>query len=442
MLARASDSASAARPTAEPAGAAIAAGGGESPGLIGLLTSLPCVSEAVRAITTYDIGPVTQLLEQAVYFPMLAAPGGTCYRFAIATATSAITGRLVGRNRLGGAAASLHCGWRMVPDDYVGEPGQVRPLPAIPVAPHLRQRIEVFDWQLRFRDGVSGYRAYGAGHTMPGAGPASGAERATAVGLVLDVLEGFGRLAGLAGTVVASGTVTDAGGLELAMVTRFMDPGGGLVAAGPIPPPPEPEPPPGITHLAFLGQVDPEHPVKLRLSLAEGFLGSNVYELLQTAALDFDVVGGLRSRATRGGLTGSVSARLSFDPLTLCPMSPIQTRLGVFEFHDQAGRSTGALWSDMTEGRAFRSRLPGVLLPVYRFGGFGPIQGGTGEFTGARGILTMNSVISVQPRTLSNLYVLALEDPDGRYRAAAAAAGAGTASPRHGAAADAPRRTR
>jgi hypothetical protein len=37
--------------------------------------------------------------------------------------------------------------------------------------------------------------------------------------------------------------------------------------------------------------------------------------------------------------------------------------------------------------------------------------------------MMMNSVISVQPRTLSNLYVLRLDDPDGRYRAVSAAGG-------------------
>jgi hypothetical protein len=142
--------------------------------------------------------------------------------------------------------------------------------------------------------------------------------------------------------------------------------------------------------------------------------------MLRAAGLDFAVTGGqIRSRATRRGLVGTVSARLSFDPLTLCPVTPIQTRQGVFTFHDQAGNGLGTLPSDMTEGRSFRTSLSGRLLPVFRFGGFGPILGGTGELAGARGIMTMNSVISVQPRTLSNLYVLRLDDPDGRYRALA-----------------------
>ena len=90
--------------------------------------------------------------------------------------------------------------------------------------------------------------------------------------------------------------------------------------------------------------------------------------------------------------------------------------------------SLGLVASDMIEGRSFRTRLEDMLLPVFRFAGFGPIQGGTGEFAGVSGIMTMNSVISVQPRTLSNLYVLRLDDPDGRFRAAAQSASGGWAS--------------
>jgi hypothetical protein len=409
-----------------------------APSLLGAFTSLPGVSQLLQAITTYDIGPVTELLDRSAYFPLLVSIGaargdltapqvGAGRRFELATETAAPAGRIVGRNRLGGPAAFVRCRWRVIPDDYVGSAGKVLPVPVIPLVPRLRQRVEVYDWVLRFGSGVSGYRAYGTGHTLPdenaGGGPTA------AVGFVLDVVEGFGQLAGLAGTVVASGTAAASGELELLTMTRIVDPAGGLIARLPIlPPPPGAGPPLGVTYLTFLGQVDPAHPTTLRVSLTEGFLGSNVAELLQTATLDFEdggaasaggAVGGLRSSAVRTGLVGSLVARLSFDPVTLCAISPIQTRLGVFEFRDQAGRSLGSLRSNMTEGRAFRTSLPGKLIPVYRFAGFGPILGGTGEFAGARGILVMNSVISVQPRTLSNLYVLRLLDPDGRYRAAA-----------------------
>jgi hypothetical protein len=403
------------------------AASGEPSGLLHAFTSLPCVSETLQAITTYNIGPVTELLESAAYFPLLltAASRRTAgvfeveteaRRFEITTLEAPIGGRLLGVNRAGGPAAGVRFRWRVVPEDYVGTPGLIADLHPLPLQPEISQRVEVFDWELRFQGGASGYRAYGTGRTLPGAGTAG---PGVGIAFVLDVLEGLGQLSGLAGTAVASGTVGPDAGLALMVMSRIADPAGGLIANAPVlPPPPGSPAEPGATYLTFLGQVDPENPVTLRVSLTEGFLGSNVFELLRVAELDFTTAGGqLRSRADRRSLAGTVSARLSFDPLTLCPIAPIQTRQGIFTFHDQAGRSLGTLASDMTEGRSFRTSLEGMLLPVFRFGGFGPILGGTGEFAGARGIMTMNSVISVQPRTLSNLYVLRLDDPDGRYRA-------------------------
>jgi len=404
----------------------------DSSELLSLLGSLPCVSETIQTVSTFNIGPVTALLEQAGYFPLLlTAPsrrGAGAFevehelrRFEIAAEEE--RSRIVGRNRTGGPAAAVRFRWRFVPDGFEGDPGRVQPLPPLPFLPGVGQRVEVFDWELRFAGGASGFRAYGTGRTLPGAGAA-----APAVGLafVLDVLEGYGELAGLDGTVVASGALAPDGALELGLVARIMDPAGGLLMQPPLAPlPPWAASERGATWLAFLGQVDPTHPVTLRISLTEGILGSNVFELLRVATLDFaaDPVGRLRAGATRRDLAGSVGARLDFNPLSLAAVTPIQTTCGIFEFHDRAGRSLGTLLSDMIEGRSFRTGLQGMLLPVFRFGGFGPIQGGTGEFAGARGIMMMNSVISVQPRTLSNLYVLRLDDPDGRYRAVSAAGG-------------------
>lgn len=390
----------------------------ESSELLSLLGSLPCVSETVQAISNFNIGPVTALLEQAGYFPLLlTAPSRRradafeveheLRRFEIAAEEERF--RIVGRNRVGGPAAVVRFRWRFVEEG----------------------RIEVFDWELRFAGGASGFRASGTGRTLPGSGAAPPDVGVVGVAFVLDILEGYGELAGLAGTVVASGSLSPHGALELGLVARIMDPAGNLLTEAPLAPlPPWAGPERGVTWLTFLGEVDPDHPVTLRISLTQGILGSNVFEQLRVAELDFatDPAGRLRSRAMRRDLAGSVGARLDFDPLSLEPVTQIRTRCGIFEFHDRAGRSLGSVASDMTDGRSFRTRLESMLLPVFRFGGFGPIQGGTGEFAGARGIMSMNSVISVQPRTLSNLYILRLDDPDGRYRAAARSAAGGWVS--------------
>jgi hypothetical protein len=411
------------------------AGGG--PGLLSLATSLPGVEAALHAITTFDIGPVTEMLARAAYLPLLfqgpSREAGGLYeldaeprRLGLAVVPDPARGGLAADNRVGRPAATLRCRWRLVPEDYVGHPGELPPMPTIALDTRVSQRIEMVDWELRFKDGVSGYRAYGTGRTLPGTAPGPAA-LITGAALVLEVLEGFGELAGLAGTVVASGGLRANAQMALAVITRFMDPAGGpliqppatrpaggalaIAAAGGV----------GVTCMGFLGEIDAAHPVTLRLSLTEGVLGSNVFEQLRPAALGFDQGpgGALHAGATAGAIAGTVTARLSFDPLALCPMSPIQTRCGVFEFHDQAGASIGSVAANMTEGRAFRTGVPGKLLPVFRFAGFGPITGGTGEFAGASGVMTMNSAISVQPRTLANFYLLCLDDLTGRYRVAA-----------------------
>jgi len=71
--------------------------------------------------------------------------------------------------------------------------------------------------------------------------------------------------------------------------------------------------------------------------------------------------------------------------------------------------------ADIVEGRAFRTELPGAPLSIFRMGGFGPLLEGTGQCSGATGMLSMNAAISVFPRTLSNMYVLRIVDPDGKF---------------------------
>jgi hypothetical protein len=164
----------------------------------------------------------------------------------------------------------------------------------------------------------------------------------------------------------------------------------------------------------FLGEVDPEQPVTLNLAPDGRILGSNVHELLRLVHIGFDVNSfeGLRSQTTEGAIVGTVSATLHFNPLHPYPVQPIQTTHGVFTFFDRDRKVIGTVQSNMVEGRAFRTALDGAPMPVFRFGGFGPILRGTGQFAGADGMMSMNSAISVFPRTLSNLYILRFYDPE------------------------------
>jgi hypothetical protein len=143
-----------------------------------------------------------------------------------------------------------------------------------------------------------------------------------------------------------------------------------------------------------------------------------VHERLRLVNIGFDIENGRgpRSRTTEGPIVGSVSATLHFNPLDPRPVSPIHTTEGVFTFFDRRGKTLGTVLCNMVEGRAMKTDLAGAPMPVFRFAGFGPILGGTDSFQGADGMMSMNSAISVFPRTLSNLYIFRFYDPTGKFQ--------------------------
>jgi hypothetical protein len=321
-------------------------------------------------------------------------------------------------NRVGQPVARVHIRWTPIPEDFQAAPGLLPP-PTL-LNPFRSQRFSMLDGQLDFADPAqSGLRAFGCGRTFPGV---SGGRQVLYVGAVIDVLQGLGALAGLPGptfpgaTLVVNGFIQPPYDLALNLMVRVMDPHGRLCAAGPLPPlRPMPDPDPNAVFLCFLGEVDPSRPVRLVLGPNGLPIGSDVFEKLRLIRIAWDAGSAvdLQSRSAEGPVVGTVSARLYFDFLAPQPVSPIQTTNGVFTFRDLDGRTLGT----MVEGRALRTDLTGAPMPVFRFGGFGPILGGTGELAGAAGMMSMNSAISVFPRTLSNLYVLRLEDPAGKLRA-------------------------
>lgn len=407
--------------------------------LVEAFTALPCASQVLGAVSRFNLGPVTELLDRAAYAPLrFSAP----FLPGQPISTTAQSERLTSRQTLSGPSgqstpgttrAEIGFTFRVIGADHVGQPDEPSTLP-LPFDPRRSQRFEWSQVEVRFGSGgptglssaTADVRLYGTGRTFP---QADGSLRWACA---LEILDGTGSFAGLQGTAVAEGRLrnagTPSGRLDGSLLMRWMDPQGGLLATAPIP---NPGPPPAInspttTLLAFMGEVDEAHPVQLRFAPDARILGSNVYERLRPATLEFGRTanGLLKSYGRPGAVSGSVAARLSFNPLRCCSIGPIQTRRGAFQFHDARGTSLGTLEANMVEGRSFRTSLRGVLLPVFRFVGFGPISGGSGHFAGATGMMTMSSVISVQPRTLSNLYLLHLDDPDGRWRPPTAVAAA------------------
>jgi hypothetical protein len=231
-------------------------------------------------------------------------------------------------------------------------------------------------------------------------------------------LEGFGRLRGVPGTIVVNGHIRPPNELALNLMGRFVDPAARLTARGTVSPVRPIRPlDRGTTFVAVLGENDPARPTEAVFAADGRMLGARVQERLRSVRLEFDSASaGIEGRARVGSLVGRVTATLYFDATDPRPVLPIRTTDGVFTFEDADGRVVGTIRADMVEGRAFRTALPGAPTSVFRFGGFGPIIGGSGAFAGVGGLMSMNAAISMRPSTLSNLYVLRLLVADGDAR--------------------------
>ena len=386
--------------------------------------------------TTDQIDEVERLLISASYYSIFSIPasktanspvfsGGalltpvavkvkeSLHRFPVTTAIERDS-KLVATNSAGEQVANVSISWTVAPDDFQASPGRVPP--PTPLNPYKSQRFVMLDGKFEFLDPAqSGFKGFGAGRTFP---TQVNGENRLRIGAVVDVIEGHGQLAGLKGTVVVNGYIEPPDGLALNMIVRMMDPNGKLTNQKELSRiRPIGNPDPSATFLAFLGEVDPNRPTELVTTPDGTVLGSKVFEKLRLVSMDFDIQNGLNSETRIGPIVGDLSARLHFNPMDPLDVSPISTTNGVCSFYNVGGQQIGAIHSRMLEGRALRTNLPGAPNPVFRFGGVGPIDGGTGFFEGVDGMMSLNAAISVFPRTLSNLYVFRIYDPEGKFRA-------------------------
>jgi hypothetical protein len=383
---------------------------------------------------TYRLETVTHLLKQAAYFPIfsianpqspntpiLLLPGvpflitavevnEQLHRFEAHVQQPTLNAGVRASNHVGEPVAHVHIRWTPIPEHFAATPDRMPPTTVL--NPFCSQRFAMLDGRFTFDDKAqSGFKGFGTGRTFP---VQEGGKRRLRIGAVIDILEGFGQLQGLGGTVVVNGYIEPPQGLALNLLVRLMDPTGRLTATSALMPLQEiPDPDPDAVFMFFLGEVDPEQSVTLNFAPDGRILGSQVHELLRLVHIGFDLhtPKGLHSRTSAGPIVGAVSATLAFNPLDPRPVSPIRTTNGVFTFFDSDRRVIGTVQANMVEGRALRTALEGAPMPVFRFGGFGPILGGTGQFSGGDGMMSMNSAISVFPRTLSNLYIFRFYDP-------------------------------
>jgi choline dehydrogenase len=319
------------------------------------------------------------------------------------------------RKRVGEHIANVGIHWMVIPDDFEAAPGRVPP-PTI-LDPRQSQRFAMLDGQMTFRDRAgSGFRAFGTGRTFPtmtSTGPQ------LQIGAVIDILEGLGAFAGLPGTIAVNGYITPPDGLALTFILRFADARGALKLTGGRQPLREiADPDPNTVVVTLLGEVNPTRPTTLNTDASGRMTGASVHEVLRLVHIESQALSAPRALLREGPIVGTLSGTLRFDPTNVSPVVPIQTTDGVFSFFGRRGEVVGTIDANIAEGRGFRMPVKGAPLPVFRFGGFGPILRATGDFANVTGLMSLNGAISVFPRTLSNLYVLRLNDPEGRFHAA------------------------
>lgn len=390
---------------------------------------------------TYKTGEVTHLLKDAAYLSIFSMPDSArpnkpilsprgeiiavevnedLHRFDITVEQPNSKSGLRAINRIGQRVARVHIRWTPIPDDFEAAPG--REPPPTPLDPTRSQRFAMLDGDFKFDDAKhSGFRGFGTGRTFP---IAIAGKPQLRIGAVVNILEGYGRLSGFNGTVVVNGYIDPPNALALSLMARIPDPSGKLHSRRISSTFRElPNPDPNTVFLAFLGETNPGEPTTLNIGPGGQMLGSNVHELLRLVEFDLDVKGGggIRTSTATGPIVGKLDGTLVFNPLgppTAAPV-PFQTQNGIFNFFDRNGESIGTLKANIVEGRAFATQLAGAPMPVFRFGGFGPLIEGTGQFRDAVGMMSLNAVVSVFPRTLSNLYLLRISDPNGKFRARA-----------------------
>jgi hypothetical protein len=264
------------------------------------------------------------------------------------------------------------------PDGLAWAPGRL-PDPTI-FDPYRSQPFAMMDVELRLGDCGDGFRGYGLGRTYP---RAVGGRSYLLAGGAGEVMEGFGRLAGLAGSFVLTGTFEGLGFLgnvtlrseeELAPPRQIADPA------------------PESTFLV------------LRLVREDRRRGD-----LQMRAVRYRCASGGHPRSARElrQIVGTMEAADASEEM-------------LYTFTDAAGCVVGTVAAAVENGVSSALELPiATDQPSVRLAGFGPILRGTGAFAGVRGMLAVSSLAAPGSQAFSFLHVLHLLDPDGRFRARA-----------------------
>jgi hypothetical protein len=287
------------------------------------------------------------------------------------------------------------------------------------------QRFAMHNTRFTFADVEDSFRGYGIGRTFPIT--VAGQPRLLAGG-VGTILEGVGKFQGLRGTFVLQGTLTPTLGFLGSITIRAIDPDGVIAIESEIPPlTPIPDPMPDETFIFLRGVKRDKAQHTEYIFAPDGTpVGLDTPAQMRSAQYSFTTQGykGLRSSITVGQVIGRVSAKIAFSPTAPSGTETVPVPFATtndYTFLDRAGRVIGTVRAIVAEGSGavFDLKFAGApRQPAIRFGGIGPIQEGTGQFSGVQGTLAVNSAVGRGPHALSLLQMLRIIDPDHKFRAA------------------------
>jgi hypothetical protein len=133
--------------------------------------------------------------------------------------------------------------------------------------------------------------------------------------------------------------------------------------------------------------------------------------------------GQLLARQRIGAPIGEHNLKIYYFPSPQNPGTPLSPipffDEEIFLVDTAGGQRIGSFRGDVVEGRSVQCPIAGAHrdLAPQLFGGIGRIESGEGCFAGARGWITNVGIGTVSPHLTSILYLLELDDPEGRFRA-------------------------
>lgn len=386
---------------------------------------------------TNPFSVVQYLLDRAAYFNMLSVPaagsgepivaGGDTVgfqivedllRFSIEVEVPARDGGVRARNTAGQRVARFRHRWLFAPDDFDAHPGEEPP--PTPFDPSRQQRFVMLDSVCVFgeRDGFTGF---GSGHTLPVVADGCRLLLAGAVGAVFT---GRGKFHGLDGVYTYCGSLNESRGFTGSVILRMVDPNGQLHERRSVPQMTAvPYPDPDFSYIAFRG-IKPDDSYETTLIYAPDGTPAGLHLLPQIKQYSINcgmTSQGPAAEAAVGKLLGTMTADIHFNPLNPgapgTPAAPIPfSNLDQYRFTAEDGSLIASIEGNGSEGRVFAMTLPARNQQAVRFGGFGPLEGGTGALEGAVGMMAHNSAVGISPHVLSTLFLCRIYDPAGRHR--------------------------